>query len=363
MRPTLLEVNITALKKNLNLVRTITNNKEIIAVIKANAYGLGSVAVAKALLESGLSTFAVAILDEAVILREGGISNNIIQLCPFSECEIPDIINYSVTSTIVDYKRAKALNDYAHSRNIVLAVHIKVDSGMGRLGVRADGAFELIKRVYNLTNLRVEGIFTHFSSADIPDIDYTNYQIKVFSNLVNRCRDIDFRVIYHLANSGAIIFFSNSYFDAVRPGLMLYGCYPSLKSESSISLNKVLTLKTKIVSVKELLAGESVSYGRTFRAKSKMTYGVLPIGYADGYSTLLSNKGRAMVNGVYVPVIGRVCMDYTMVDLRKVNAKEGDEAILIGDGITEEEIAHKTGLIPYEVITGITERVPRVYRS
>ncbi|MDH4129779.1 MAG: alanine racemase [Spirochaetota bacterium] len=367
MRPTVIEINLSAIQSNLNLVNNLTNNKIVIAVVKADAYGLGSIRVAKALNEFGVNFFAVALLEEATLLRDNGIKDKILLLAPFMESEIPDLINISVIPTLVDYHRSKILNDFCYKNNLNIPVHIKVDTGMGRLGVRLDEAFNFIEKIYNLKNLKIEGIYTHFSDAHTADNSFTNHQINVFTKLI---KQIDVLIkesnnfIYHLANSSAIICYPNSHFNAVRPGLMLYGCYPSSYVEDQIKLSKVISLKTKIVSIKEIKPGDGVSYDRTFVAKQKTKVAVIPIGYADGYHTTLFNKGEVIINNIKLPVIGKICMDYTMIDVTSIgDTNIGDDVILIGNGITEEEIASKTGLIPYEVLTGIGKRVPRIYIS
>ncbi len=363
MRPTCLEVNITAIKENLQRVRERVKGKRIFAVVKADAYGMGSPAVTKALIEEGLKDFAVGPLEEAETLRNHGVRENILMLAPFMDSEIPDLIDISVTPTLIDYHRAKALNDFAYKKNLKVPVHVKVDSGMGRLGVDIKNAFPFIERLVGLRNIKIEGIYSHFPSADLPDEAFTRQQIAQFKELLECCQHLSLSPLTsHFANSGAIIAFPESHFDGVRPGIMLYGAYPSAFVQSQIQLSKVATLKTRILSIKEIQAGDGVSYGRTFIAKAKMKIAVLPIGYADGQSTLLSNRGIVSVCGRKVPVIGRVCMDYTMIDVTGLDEIDiGEEVILLGDGITEEDISRRTGLIPYEVLTSISKRVPRIY--
>ncbi len=363
MRPTYLEVNITAIKENLQRVRERVKGKRIFAVVKADAYGMGSPAVTKALIEEGLKDFAIGPLEEAETLRNHGVHENILMLAPFMDSEIPDLIELSVIPTLVDYPRAKALNDFAYKSNLQVSVHIKVDSGMGRLGVDIKNAFPFIEKLVGLRNIKIEGIYSHFPSADLPDEAFTRQQITQFKELLECCQHLCLSPFTsHFANSGAIIAFPESHFDGVRPGIMLYGAYPSPFTQSQIQLSKVATLKTRILSIKDIQAGDGVSYGRTFIAKEKMKIAVLPIGYADGQSTLLSNRGIVSVCGRKVPVLGRVCMDYTMIDVTGLDEIGiGEEVTLLGNGITEEDISRRTGLIPYEVLTSISKRVPRIY--
>ncbi len=365
MRPTVLEINFAALRNNLKLVQKRTQNKQIIAVVKADAYGLGSVEVARVLKKEAVSFFAVALLEEAIELRDNDITDRILLLCPLRKEEIPDLVLHNITPTIMDLLTAQALNVHCQKKNIIYPIHLKVDTGMGRLGIKYDQAYELIEQINELSNIKIDGLFSHFPSADIPDIEFTRQQISSFSELIQKSKAIikdSEHLICHQANSGGIINFPSSHFTAVRPGIMLYGCYPAPYTEFQIQLNKVATLKTEILTIKKMKPGESVSYGRTFIASHDTRVAVLPIGYADGYPTLLSSKGEVMINSKKAPVIGRVCMDYTMVDVSAINGVEiGDEAVLIGNGITEEDIANKTHLIPYEILTGISKRVPRKY--
>ena len=363
MRPTVLEVNLSAIKSNVKLIKSLTNNRNIIAVVKADAYGLGSIPVTEALREAGISYFSVALIEEAEALRNHGVTEPILLLAPFSDRDIPDLIRLSITPTLSDYQSSTALNAYAATHNLRVPVHIKIDTGMGRLGFPVREGLRIFAELSSLSNLIIEGVYTHFSSADIPDRDFTNEQIAIFSALTERFHaelKPNPRPMLHLANSGGIIHFPNSHFDAVRPGIMLYGCHPSADILTDTGISKVITLKTRIVSIKELRAGESLSYGRTFTADRHTKVAILPVGYADGISTLLSNKGEVMVGDGKTPVIGRITMDYTMIDVTDLcDAAIDQEAILIGHGITEESLSSETGLIPYEILCSISKRVPR----
>lgn len=363
MRPSYLEVNLNSIQKNLSIVKKIAADKKIFAVIKADAYGLGTNPVAKALKAAGADLFAVALIEEAQSLRESGIDEPILLLPPFYENNIAELIKLNLTPTIEDIPRAKALNDYAYKNNIKVSIHVKIDTGMGRLGASFSDAKILFEYLETANNLHIEGAFTHFPSADLPDIDFTKNQIKKFHELTSDYQSqTNKKLILHTANSGAIVLFPESHFDAVRPGLMLYGAYSSPYLKEKIELNKVVELKSKILSIKKLKKDESVSYGRKFIAKENMTIAILPIGYADGYSTLLSNNSEVMVNGKRVPVLGRVCMDYTMIDVSSIQDVEiGTDVTLIGKGITEEELSQKAGIIPYEILTSISKRIPRIY--
>lgn len=363
MRPSYLEVNLNAIQKNLAIVKQLVGKKKIFAVVKADAYGLGIIPVTKTLKEAGADSFAVALIEEGEVLRKNNIDDPVLFLAPYYEENIPDLIHLNIIPTVEDKIRAKALNDYAYKMNIEVSVHVKIDTGMGRLGVPIEKADELFEYLESSSNIKIAGAYTHFPSADLPDVDFTKFQIQQFCEFIlDFQRKTNRKILCHSANSGGIVVFPDSHFDAVRPGLMLYGAYPSPYVQTQVELNKVVKLKSKILSIKKLKKGESVSYGRQFIAKNDMTIAIVPLGYADGYSTHLSNNGDLIVNNCRTPILGRICMDYIMIDVTAIKGIAiGDDVTLIGDGITEEELAVKSGLIPYEILTSISKRIPRVY--
>ena len=363
-RATVLQVNLSAVKHNLKQIRKIIDDRNIIAIVKDNAYGLGGERIATTLQDNGVRNFGIILLQEGAMLRAWGITENVILLTPFWEEELEDLFIYNITPTIMDYKQALMLNKAAIKKGRIIDCYFKIDTGMGRYGASYDSARELIYQVIDLSNVRIKGLFSHLATADWEDIEYSQYQIKRFSNFINTLKDskITFKM-NHLANSSGIIAHSNSLFDAVRPGIALYGSYPAFHLKKKIDLRLAATLSSKILYIKEIEAGEYVSYGITYKARKKIRMGIVPIGYADGYLTLFSNKGYFRIsNNEYAPIIGRVTMDTTMIDLTDFpHINQGDTVHIIDHSLSPERLAEMTGLIPYELLTNISNRVPRLY--
>lgn len=343
------EIKLSSICENYKSISEYVK-KPIIAVVKADAYGHGALETAKALDSAGVEIFAVACINEAKILRNGGIKKPIIILgVTYEEC-VPELMEYDLIQSVPSVDYAKVLAEKAPS----VPVHIKVDTGMGRLGVKtADEVREIAKL------LNVEGIFTHFADSDNEDLSYTISQRDKFLKIIE---DSGVKFKYrHAANSAAVIHCKGTLnFDAVRPGLILYGVYPDSRHDN-IKLKPAMSVFTRVADVREIKVGESISYGRTFVAEHDMTVAVLPIGYADGLPRALSNKGKFFLNGKTVPIIGRVCMDLCVVDVTDCAAKPGDVAELFGQNITVDSVSDAIDTISYEIITGIAKRVPRVY--
>ncbi len=357
------EIDLNALSHNVRIIKKTTGNKPILAVVKAQAYGHGAVRVSKHLLACGASMLGVAFTDEAIELREAGIRAPIVVF--FERNNINALFKYKLTPAVFDFKTAEIISNEASKRNQKIPVHIKVDTGMGRLGLRVKNALIEILKIVNLKNLKPEGIMSHFSDLDLMDKDFASEQLREFLKLVKslKTKGVNFKFL-HMANSAAVLGFPEAHLNMVRPGLMLYGYAPTQVS----NLKPVMTLKTKVIFIKNVPAGTPISYGRTFITKRKSIIATLPIGYADGYNRRLSNNGRVLINDKYAPVVGRVCMDLTMVDVTKIpDIKEGDEVILISaqskEKITAYDIAQRIGSIPYEVLTSIGQRVKRVYKN
>lgn len=365
-RPTWAEVSLSAIKFNLNQVKKLIGNQvRILAVLKADAYGHGAVRVAEELKKYGVEYFGVATVLEAIELRKNKIDLPILLLSTSSFHECPVLIRYKIIPTIADLKTAAGFNKELNKLKVKMPIHIKIDTGMGRIGVWHRDSLNFVKSLSKLNNLILEGIYTHFSSAD-EDERFTDLQLTAFKKLIN---DLQRNGIYiplkHTANSIAVIRHRQSYFNLVRPGLMIYGLYSLLASKRFIELKPVMSFKTRIVYLKKVPTGRSISYGRTFITKRRSKIATLPVGYADGYNRLLSNKADVLVRGKRCPVIGRICMDQAMVDVTSVNARVGDEVVLIGrqrqSKINAEEIAHLCSTISYEVVCWISKRVPRIY--
>lgn len=357
------EIDLNALSHNLQVVKKRTKNKTALAVVKADAYGHGSVEVSKHLLKGGVSMLGVAFTEEGVKLREAGIKAPILVF--FDTINIDSYFKYSLTPTIFNLKNAKAISAKAYRYNRKKAVHIKIDTGMGRFGLRIKDALPEILKISKIKNIELAGIMSHFSDADLADKGFAITQLNSFVELIEslKKKNIHFKFT-HIANSAAVLQFPEAHLNMVRPGIMLYGYGPGKRN----NLKPVLSLKSKIIFKKSVPAGTPISYGRTFRTKKKSIIATIPVGYADGYSRKLSNSGEVIIDGIRVPVVGRVCMDAFMVDVTKIpHVKENADVILIGsqgkERITAQDIADKVGSIPYEVLTSIGERVKRIYRT
>lgn len=367
-RPTLAIVDKKAIQSNyLELKKNIAEDVEMLAVVKADAYGHGAVETAKALEQVGCSFFGVALCEEGVELREAGIRSPILVLGGVYPNQIRDIIEYDLTPVIFDMESARILDSLSAKAGKRINVHVKVDTGMGRLGLLPYQVIPFFKTLKGLANLEVDGILSHFAEADEEDKGFSEQQLNVFLNIVKVVNELGFNPRFvHIANSAAIIGHVNSHFNLVRPGIMLYGAYPAAHMMEKIDLKPAMRLVTQIIHIKKVSKGFSVSYGRQFITEKESIIAAIPIGYGDGYPRSLSNKGEVLIRGRRARVAGVVCMDITMLDVTHIkDVSEGDEAVIIGrqgdDEITAYELAEKAGAIPYEIFCGITSRVPRVY--
>lgn len=362
------EIDIDALVHNYKRIRQTAGSAKILAAVKAEAYGHGGREVARILEHLGVEYFGVAGVEEGIDLRTNGqIRRPILILSPIPYREIGLIFDYNLTPNVTEEAFAKALAQEANRRSRKLAVHVEVDTGMGRTGVSLSEAPALINLVVNKPGLTLEGVFTHFPSAE-DDAEFTNRQIEQFEHLTKRLANEGIAVpSLHSANSAALFRYPCARYDLVRPGLALYGIEPEGFKET-LDLHPVMTLKTRIANLRTLPPGASISYGRTFILKRETRVATLSVGYGDGYPRSLSNRGEVLYEGKRYPIIGTVCMDLTMVDLDEApHAKIGDEVILIGrdsgNVLDAEEIARWANTIPYEITTGISPRVPRIYRT
>lgn len=389
LRGAIAEIDLNAVSRNFRTVKRLSGNRRVIAVVKADAYGHGAVEVAKRLADEGVLFLAVAFTGEAGRLREAGIKTPLLVL--FDKDVSPDFFEYHLTPVIHDLPTARRFSKEAGKRNRSLDVHVKIDTGMGRLGFHSRDMLEEIKAIWNMPNLRITGLMSHFSDSDIADTSYAEKQMKSFhavrEALMKKSKT---PLLCHMANSAAVMTLPESYFDAVRPGLMLYGCSPvqdtgfnpplSPLSKGGIkgghrascivhrasSLKPAMKVKTEILSLRRLQKGSPVSYGRTFITRRNSLIAVLPVGYADGYSRMLTNAMDVLVRGKRAPVVGRVCMDLTMVDVTGIKgAKERDEVVILGrqdhEEITASEMAAKAGTISYEILTSLGSRSRRIY--
>lgn len=364
------EINLSNLEHNYRALRgMLPRGCRFVGVVKANAYGHGVIPVAKKLEELGTEYFAVACLDEAIELREAGIATPILILGPTPAAFSSQLLQYNLTQAVQDAVEASVLSEMAVQADKPLKIHIKVDTGMSRLGFlcdeeHADVSVEEIAKVCSLPNLQAEGIFTHFANAD-GDEDYSMRQLTRFLDVLDKlsAKSVNFE-IRHCAASAAVLNYPCAHLDMVRPGIALYGHYPDPSCEDldGPGLIPVMTLKTRIAALRELSAGTCISYGCTHTLNRDSRVAVLPIGYADGFDRLLSNRTEMMVAGQRVPVLGRICMDMCMVDVTEIpDVNVGDEVIVFGSEFPLEEKADTVGTIQYEMLCGVSRRVPRIY--
>jgi len=366
-RPTIAEIDLKALAFNYRQIkRHIPKGVSILAVVKADAYGHGALPVSLKLEKLGVEYLGVAIPEEGVELRKGGVKAPILIFGGIFKGDAEEIIRYGLTPVVFDIESLKHLSKAAEKRRKKARVHLKVDTGMGRLGVPFELFPAFLKDLRKYPDIEIEGLLSHFSMTDGEEV-YTAYQWKKYQEGLAMAREMGISSRYlHMASSATLTTFPSFSGNLVRPGIMLYGSYPSPAIEKLIKLRPVLTLKTRIHFLKSVSTGSRISYGGTFVTRRESLIATLPIGYADGYSTRLSNQGEVLIRGKRAPIAGRVCMDLIMVDVTGIpGVSKGDEAILIGrqgeERITADEIAKKIGSIPYEVLCLIGKRVPRVY--
>jgi len=373
------EIDLGAIAHNVRELRRIVDPKaRLLVAIKANAYGHGAEQVALTALANGATDLGVARIDEGLALRRAGIAAPILIFGFTPSDRATELITHGLVPAIYSLENARAMAGAARDQGRALPIHIKVDTGMGRLGIPCgaedgsgiDAAAQTVERISRIDGLIVQGIFTHFATADQADKRYARRQFDLFLRLLDRLGSHGVKVgLRHAANSGAIMEMPETHLDMVRAGISLYGLYPSEEVDRRrIDLKPALSLKARIVHVKPVASGTCISYGCTFQTPKPTTIATVPVGYADGYSRGLSNRGTMLVRGQRVPIVGRVCMDLTMIDVGGVpDASVDDEAVLIGrQGGTEisaDEVAAALGTINYEVVAALTGRVPRVYFS
>ena len=355
-------IDLDAIAYNMtNIKSKVGKETGIIGIIKADAYGHGSVEISKVILENGADWLAVAVVDEGINLRKNGIAAPILLLGYTPELRLEDVVN--------TYETAKKLSDVAVRLGKTAVIHIKIDTGMGRIGYRVNeaSADEIVK-ISELPNIEVNGMFTHFSTADEKDKDYTLNQYKKFVQMDALLRERGLEIpIKHAANSAAIMDFDNMMFNMVRPGIILYGAYPSEEvDKDNLSIKPAMSVKTHVSYVKEVNEGDYISYGRKYQAVGKRIIATIPVGYADGFIRAYSNGGKVLIKGECAPIVGRICMDQFMVDVTDIkDVQINDEVVLIGKQgnkeITVDFIASILDTINYEVFCTLSKRVPRQY--
>jgi alanine racemase len=370
-RGAIAEVNLSAIAYNFHAVRKIVKNRQIIAVVKADAYGHGAVEVSKKFIEEGASYLAVAFIDEAVKLRDAGITAPIIVL--FDRKEVREFFDFKLIPVVYNVDDARSLSTEARKRNTVLHIHVKIDTGMGRIGLSGNALINDLEKIAKMQRIKITGLISHFSDADLSDKSYATVQLEKFNKVREALsRKLNRKIFSHIANSAAVLTFKDAYLDAVRPGIMLYGYSPlgqniaSILPSEHINLMPAMKIKTKILCIRNLAPAFPVSYGRTFITKRQSRIGVIPVGYADGYNRLFSNNADVLVKGRRVPVVGRVCMDLTMIDVTDIkNISEDDEVIMLGqqgkESITAYELAFRAHTISYEILTSLGGKSRKTY--
>jgi len=363
-------INLAVVRHNLRKIREkIGPSIRIMAVVKADGYGHGMLKISQVILKEKVDALAVANVEEGVELREGGIGASILILGPLSEEGVEPLIHYHLTPTVIDEGMVQKLSGIARSTQKEIGVHINVDTGMGRIGVPYEKAVSFIEKVRGMEGIRIKGIYTHFSSAEEKDKAFSLLQVERFQNILKKLKE---RKIYpllkHASNSAAVLDLPDSYLNMIRPGLLIYGYYPSLYVSRSITLKPSMSLRCKIMFIKKVSSGTSIGYGRSYITPRPTSIAILPIGYAHGYPYSLSNKAEVLIGGRRAPVIGKICMDQTLVDVGHIReTKVGDEVVLWGtqgeENLSLEEISLKANTIPYELLTNVGKGVQRIYKD
>ena len=376
------EIDLNAYAHNIKELRRITHsNARLMAVVKADGYGHGALEVAREALQNGAEWLGVARIDEAIRLRRQGLVAPILIFGYTPPDLAKQIIEFDLIPTVYSFATAEILSANARSIGKTIGVHVKVDSGMGRLGLLPDtlvsrnkskdmknGAVREIESISKLAGLHIDGIFTHFATADSADTSYAKKQLEIFLDFIDQVRGSGLEpFLIHAANSAALLQLPESHLDMVRPGIATYGLWPSEEmNKMQAELKPAMALKSKIIHLKKVPVGFNVSYGITYQTQHPTTIATVPVGYADGYNRMLSSRGHMLVHGKKVPIVGRVCMDLTMLDVGRLsNVNIEDEVVIFGQqgnaSITADEIASRLNTINYEIVCTITARVPRVY--
>jgi alanine racemase len=366
LRPTYVQINLFQLSENYTSIQDEVGSSLVMPILKANAYGHGLVEIARHMESIGAGYLGVAYLEEGLLLREANIKIPILVLGGIIGSQIPLFIKNNLTLTASSIEKLEHIDQVAGELGAKPRVHLKIDTGMERIGVHYYNAEGFLEASLRCKNIFVEGIFSHFANSDHVDLTYSKLQLERFNELLRfyEARDLPMPK-RHIANSGALLQLPESYFDIVRPGILLFGVYPSEMIPKTISVRPTLSWHTRVVYFKVVKPGHPVSYGSTWQSERMVRVVTLPVGYGDGYFRSTSENALVIINGKKYPVVGRVCMDQMMVNIEWDSAYNGDEAILIGSSgdeiISVEDLASWAGTIPYEILTNINTRVPRVY--
>jgi len=363
---TIAEINLNHLRYNYHKISERVAPAKVMAVVKANAYGHGAIPVARCLNDEGVHLFGVARLSEAFELHYAGIKGEILIFGGLFPDEMELAVNNGFALTITRPDDIETIQKYAAGSGKPATVHIKVDTGMGRVGLFIQSALSLVKYACQQSHLFVEGLYTHFATSDTKDKSYAIQQLQSFNRLIDDLRAEGIRIpLIHAANSGAILDLPEAYFDLVRPGIALYGHFPSTETTASLALRQVMTLKTHIAQIRSVPAGCNISYGRRYTTTRATNIAVLPIGYADGLMRAFTNKGRVLIRNKTYPLVGTITMDQTMVDLGDDKFLTGEPVIFWGDtpsgSLQATKVASEIGTIAYELCCAVSNRVPRIY--
>lgn len=369
-RPTHVEIDLEALRHNLQQVRRqVGSERSILAVVKADAYGHGAARVAPVLQAAGADLFGVAIVEEGIELRRAGIARPILVLGGLYRGQEEDVAEYGLTPCLFDLSAARRLNAHALAIGRLLPCHLKIDTGMGRVGFRPEEIAAVLDELAALKGLEIEGVISHLALADEPEHTFTDEQLRLFRHCLGQIRAAGFRPRYtHLANSAALFSRDIPECNLVRPGIVLYGGLPAAHFADRLDLRPVMSFRTSVAQLKTVPPGTGISYGHRFRASVPTLLAAIPVGYADGYSRHLSCQGEVLVRGRRAPVAGTVCMDWTIIDVSHIpGVAVGDQVTLLGRDngnlISADEWATKVGSISYEVFCQVSKRVPRIYKE
>lgn len=367
-RPAKIVVDLNRLDLNLKTIKEKVGSSKVMAVIKANAYGHGLLECAKRLEASAVDYFGVALVEEGAFLRRSGITKPILVFGAIAEPQIEQFLAHDLEITASSISKLHAVDQLAAKKEITAKIHLKIDTGMGRIGVRPQSAFKLIDDCCSLKNVKIVGIYSHFSCADEIDLSYSKFQLEAFSPLVDYAKNaLGSEILAHISNSAAIAQLPEANLDMVRPGLSLYGITAAPFLKDKLDLKPIMSLTSQVSFFKVVEAGTSVSYARTWRANEDTHVVTVPVGYGDGYQRALSNKASVLIRGRRHPLIGRVCMDQMMISLGDSEAFNGETVTLIGsdgaESIGVEELAELAGTVPHEILSNLNLRLCREFRN
>ncbi|MBC8258993.1 MAG: alanine racemase [SAR324 cluster bacterium] len=368
MRPTFIEVSLENLRHNLQLIQKHTENRPVMAVVKSNAYGHGLIRVAKFYEELAVDCLGVALLEEGILLRKSGISLPIVVFGGVLTNQISEYLKWNLEFFLSSSENIRELERICEACEQQAVVHLKLDSGMGRVGCIAEDSAGFIEKAVFSKHIFVKGVCSHLACADDPEDPMTVEQLERFLDAVSVFERLGVRVpIRHLANSGGVLYFPQTHLDLVRPGILLYGVYPEPDSPHLLDVRPALQLKSQVSFHKSVPNGFTVSYGATWTSTKRAEIATVPLGYGDGYRRAFSNRGEVLIGGKRQAIVGRVCMDQFMVKSKNVRSEAGTEVLLIGEqdgqSITVEEMSAWAETIPYEILTNLNERIPRIYTN